>query len=62
MLKIRRNINALNMHPEMADEFFNVKWRKPVTGYRIIKKMCKLNSSGIKKVFKELLILECKGN
>ena len=38
MLKIRRSINALNMHPEMAEEFFKVKWHKPVTGYRIIKK------------------------
>ena len=51
MFKIRRSINALNMHPEMAAEFFNVKWRKPVTGYRIIKKLCKLKSSGIKKMF-----------
>ena len=62
MLKIRRSINALNMHPEMAEEFFNVKWRKPVTGYRIIKKLCKLKSTGIKKMFKELPILECEDN
>ena len=62
MLKIRRSINALNMHPEMAEEFFNVKRRKPVTGYRIIKKLCKLKSIGIKKMFKELPFLECEDN
>ena len=60
MLKIRRSISALNMHPEMAEELFNVKWRKPVTGYRIIKRLCKLKSTGIKKMFKELPILECE--
>ena len=56
MFKIRRSINILNMHPEKADEYFKHKWSKPVTGYRIIKKLCKLKSSGIKKMFKELLI------
>ena len=62
MLKIRRSINAINIHPEMADEYFKMKWGKPVTGYRIIKKMCKLKSSGIKKMFKELPILESEDN
>ena len=33
-----------------------------MTGYRIIKKLCKLKSSGIKKIFEELPILECDGN
>ena len=51
------------MHPEMADEYFKHKWSKPITGYRIIKKMCKLKSSGIKKnMLKELPILECEDN
>ena len=62
MLKIRRSINAINMHPEMADKYFKMKWGKPVTGYRIIKNMFKLKSSGIKKMLKELPILECEDN
>ena len=62
MFKIRRSINILDLHPEVADEYFKLKWSKPVTGYRIIKKMCKLKSSGIKKMFKELPILECENN
>ena len=41
------------MYPEIADEHFKMKWNKPITGYRIIKKLCKLKSSGIKKMFKE---------
>ena len=49
----------MNMHPEKAEEYFKFKWNKPITGYRIIKKLCKLISSGIKKMFKELPILEC---
>ena len=51
MFKIRRIINILNMHPE---------WNKLISGYRIIKKLCKLKSSGIRKMFKELPILECE--
>ena len=39
-----------------------MKWNYPITGYRIIKKLCKLKSSGIKKMFKELPILECENN
>ena len=42
------------MHPEMAKEYFKQKWSKPVTGYRIIKRQI-----GIKKMFKELPVLEC---
>ena len=38
MFKIRRSINIFNMHPEVADKYFKMKWSKPVTGYRIIKK------------------------
>ena len=60
MFKIRRNINILNMHPEKAEEYFKYKWNKPITGYKIIKQLCKLKSSGIKKMFKELPIMECK--
>ena len=60
MFKIRRNSNTLNMHPEMAKEYFKQKWSKPVTGYRIIKSLCKFKSSGIKKLFKELPVFECK--
>ena len=52
----------LNMYPEIADEYFQVKWNKPITGYQIIKRLCKLKSSGIKKMFKELPILECENN
>ena len=62
MFKIRRKINMLNMYPEIADEYFQVKWNKPITGYQIIKRLCKLKSSGIKKMFKELPILECENN
>ena len=54
MFKIRRQINLLNMQPEIASIFFNQKWSKPITGYRIIKSMCKIKCSGIKKMFKEL--------
>ena len=50
------------MHPEIADEYFQVKRNKPTTGYQIIKRLCKLKSSGIKKMFKELPILECENN
>ena len=62
MFQIRRSINILNMHPEKAEEYFKCKWNKPITGYRIIKQLCKLKSSGIKKMFKELPILECEGD
>jgi hypothetical protein len=37
MFQIRRHINVLNMQPEIASIFFNKKWNKPMTGYRIIK-------------------------
>ena len=60
MFKIRRQINILNMHPEIASEFFNQKWSKPITGYRIIKSLSKLKSIGIKKIFKELPIFKCE--
>ena len=62
MFKIRRSINILNMHPEKADKYFKRKWSKPVIGYRIIKKLCQLKSSGIMKKFKELPMLECEDN
>ena len=45
------------MQPEIASEFFSQKWNKPITGYQIIKSMCKIKSSGIKKMFKELPVL-----
>ena len=50
------------MHQEVAAEYFKLKWSKPVTGNRIIKKLCKLKSSGIKKMFKELPIFDCENN
>ena len=50
------------MHPEKAEEFFKFKWNKPITGYRMIKKLCKHKSSRIMKMFKELPILECKAD
>ena len=37
MFKIRRSKNILHMHPEKADEYFKLKWSKPITGYRTIK-------------------------
>ena len=37
MFKIRRQINVLNMQPELASRFLNQKWQKPMTGYRVIK-------------------------
>ena len=46
------------MHPNKAEEFSKFKWNKQLSGYRIIKKLCKLKCSGIKKMFKELPILE----
>jgi len=48
------------MQPETASKFFNQKWQKPMTGYRVIKSLCKLNSNGIKKMFKEMPILKCE--
>ena len=54
-----RQINLLLMQPEIASKFFNQKWTKPITGYRIIKSMCKLKCAGIKKMFKELPIIFC---
>ena len=43
MFKIRRSINILNRHPEKAGEYFKFKWRKPITGNRIIKNLCLMN-------------------
>ena len=60
MFKIRRNINMLYIHPEMAHEYFNPKWKKPITGYRIIKSLRKFKCSGIQKIFKELPVIECE--
>ena len=60
MFKLRRSINMLNMHPEIAKEYFNQTWNKPITGYRIIKGLCKIKTSGIKKMIKELPVFECK--
>ena len=48
------------MQPEIASIFFNQKWSKPITGYVIIKSLCKLKSTGIKKNFKELPIFKCE--
>ena len=62
MFKIRRSINILNIHPKMADKYFKLKWSKPITGHRIIKRLCKLKCSGIKKMFKELPVLKCVDN
>ena len=45
MFKIRGQINLLNMQPEIASQFFNHKWNKPMTGYRIIKPLIKLKLS-----------------
>ena len=50
----------LNMQPEIASKFFNQKWQKPITGYRIIKSLCKIKSAGIKKMFKELPLFKCE--
>ena len=60
MSKIRRTINILHENPEKATEYFEFKWNKPISGYRIIQKLCKLKCSGIKKMLKELPILECE--
>ena len=62
MFKIRRTISVLSSNPDQAEEFFKIKWGKPPSGYRIIKKLCKLKNSGIKKIFKELPILECESD
>ena len=60
MFKIRRQINVLNMQPEIASKIFNQKWQKPMTGYQVIKSLCKIKSKGIKKMFKEMPILKCE--
>ena len=60
MFKIRRQINLLNMQPEIASEFFNQKRIKPINGCRIIKSLCKLKINGIKKMFKELPVSKCE--
>ena len=60
MFKIRRQINVLSMQPEIASIFFDQKWSKPITGYVIIKRLCKLKSNGIKKMFKELPKFKCE--
>ena len=62
MFKTRRQINLLNMQPEIASEFFNQKWDKRITGYRIIKSMCKIKCTGIKKMFKELSVFLCEND
>ena len=62
MFKIRRTISVLNTNPDQAEEFFKIKWGKSPSGYRIIKKLCKLKNSSIKKIFKELPILECEND
>ena len=49
----------LNIHPGFATEYFNQKWSHPIIGYRIIKSLCKFKCSGIKKMLKELPIIEC---
>jgi len=59
MFKIRRQINVLNMQPELVSRFFNQKWQKPMTGYRFIKNLCKLKCNGIKKMFKEMPVFTC---
>ena len=50
------------MQPEIASKFFNQKWIKPITGYRIIKSMCKIKCTGIKKMFKELSVFLCEND
>ena len=50
----------LNMYPEMVKEYFNQNWRKPITGYQIIKSLWKFKCSGIKKKFKELPVIKCE--
>ena len=48
------------MDPETAKEYFKQKQNKPVAGYQIFKNLCKLKSSGIKKIFKELPVFKCE--
>ena len=60
MFKNITSIKMLKLHPEIAKEYFNQKWSKPITGYRITRSLCKLKCSGIKKIFKELPIIECE--
>ena len=33
---------------------------EPITGYRLIKSLCKIKSAGIKKMFKELPVFKCE--
>ena len=60
MFKIRRYINMLNIHHEIAKEYFSQNWSKPITGYQIIKSLCKIKSPGMKKMFKELPVFTCE--
>ena len=50
------------MHLEMAKEYFKQKWSE--TNYWISnhQRLCKFKSSGIKKMFKELPVLECEND
>ena len=55
-----KEIKVLNVQTEVASKFLNQKWQKPMTGYRVIKSLCKLKCNGIKKMFKEMPILKCE--
>ena len=59
-MKIRRCILILNSHSDIAEDFLNRSWTEPLSGYKFIKKICKIRCSGIKKMFKEMPIIEGK--
>ena len=52
MVKIRRQSNLLNMQLEIASIFFDQKWSKPITGYRIIKSCAKSSALVLKRCSK----------
>ena len=59
MFKIR-STNILNMHKEVADEYFKLKWSKPVTRYRIIKSCANLKVPESRKCSKHFQFWSAK--
>ena len=62
MYKVRRRcINIRNKEPDLASEYFNKKWNKGVTWYRmILKKSLQNQSFHNQKTFNKLPIIECE--
>ena len=44
----------IHENPEIAEEFFNKKWDEPITGYKIIKNLCKIKCTPSISKYSEL--------